>query len=79
VPAFDVYSRQGCHLCELLIEDLAGLVGNAATIRVHDVDTRPEWRERYGNDVPVVEMGGQELCRHRLDVEALRAALAACR
>ena len=79
MPAFDVYSRAGCHLCELLIEDLAGRIGTAATIRVHDVDTRPEWRERYGDDVPVVEFEGQELCRHRLDVEALRAALAAYR
>jgi thioredoxin reductase (NADPH) len=33
---------------------------------VVDVDSDACLEERYGNDVPVLVHGGQELCRHRL-------------
>lgn len=72
-----VYSRRGCHLCEVLIEELLPLCRGRAEIDVHDVDTRSDWRERYGNDVPVVEIDGHIVCRHRLDRDAIRSALAA--
>jgi hypothetical protein len=76
VPQFDVYSRRGCHLCERLIEELGDLVRDRAGLAVHDVDSRPAWRERYASAVPVVEFGGRELCRYRLDRGAVLAALA---
>lgn len=75
----DVYSRRGCHLCELLIEELTGMLRGRAELAVHDVDTRPDWRARYGDAVPVVECEGRELCRHRLAPERIEAALAAAR
>ncbi len=72
----DVYSRRGCHLCEVLIEELLPLVEGRASVSVHDVDTRPEWTRRYGDRVPVVELGGRMLCEYRLDPEAVQSALA---
>jgi hypothetical protein len=74
---FDVYSRRGCHLCENLIEDLLAMTGSRAQVLVHDVDTRRDWLERYGQRVPVVESAGTELCEARLDRTAVMAALAA--
>jgi len=79
VPVFEVFSRRGCHLCEVLIEALADAVSGQARIRVHDVDDRPDWQQRYGLDVPVVLVDGRELCRHRLDRDAVTEALAAGR
>lgn len=76
MPVIEVYSRRGCHLCELLVEELLGLCRGRAEIVVHDVDTRPEWQARYGRDVPVVESGGKCICRHRLDSGAVLALLA---
>lgn len=76
MPIVDVYSRQGCHLCEVLLEQLLELVDGKATVIVHDVDTRDAWREQYGFDVPVVEYRGARLCAHRLDHAAVRQALA---
>ncbi len=67
----DVYSRQGCHLCEVLIEELLPLVQGVARIEVHDVDTRDEWREQYGDRVPVVEIAGDYVCHYQLDRQAL--------
>ena len=72
----DVYSRRGCHLCEVLIEELEPIVKGRAIVSVHDVDTRPEWAAEYGDRVPVVELGGQMLCQYRLDADAVRKALA---
>lgn len=72
----DVYSRRGCHLCEVLIEELLELAAGRARIVVHDVDTRDEWRSGYGHSVPVVECRGKRLCRYVLDREAVLAALA---
>jgi Glutaredoxin-like domain (DUF836) len=79
VRVFEVYSRRGCHLCEILIEELALQLAGRARYRVHDVDMSPEWQARYGTEIPVVELDGRELCRHRLDCEAIAAALAAGR
>lgn len=72
-----VYSRPGCHLCEVLVEELLPLCRGRGAVTVRDVDTRSEWRERYGSDVPVVEIGGSFVCKHRLDRDAVKSALAA--
>ncbi len=76
MPEIDVYSRRGCHLCEVLIEELLPIVEGRATVAVHDVDTRAEWAASYGERVPVVELGGRLLCEFKLDAEAVRRALA---
>ena len=71
----DVYSRQGCHLCELLIEALLPIARGRAEVRVHDVDTRQDWIEEYGLRVPVVELNGRCLCEFELDRTAVINAL----
>jgi hypothetical protein len=79
MPVVEVFSRRGCHLCEVLIEELIPLAGTRAQIRVRDVDDKPEWVAEYGNDVPIVKVDGAEICRHRLDREALLAVLSGAR
>jgi hypothetical protein len=61
-----VYSRRSCHLCEDLIEELLRLVRpHDVGLRVLDVDTRADWKERFGLRVPVVMADGEELfCAH---------------
>lgn len=76
MPVFDVYSRRGCHLCEVLIEQLADTVSGRAEIRVHDVDTRDDWRLAFGLRVPVVSVDGREICEYTLDHAAVSALLA---
>ena len=76
MTVIDVYSRRGCHLCEILLEELIELTHGRADVVVHDVDTRADWIGEYGFDVPVVEYRGMRLCAHRLDAEAVLAALA---
>ena len=61
----------------MLIEALLALAEGKAAVVVHDVDTRPEWRSKYGHRVPVVEHGGQILCEFVIDEEAVLRTLAA--
>ncbi len=76
MPELDVFSRRGCHLCEVLIEELLPIVQGRASVAIHDVDTRAEWAAGYGNRLPVVELDGRVLCEFKLDADAVRRALA---
>ncbi|MDH3532211.1 MAG: glutaredoxin family protein [Gammaproteobacteria bacterium] len=70
-----VYSRQGCHLCEQLIEALLPLVRGRIDVEICDVDTREDWRRRYDTRVPVLEHDGELVCQYHLDREALARIL----
>ena len=72
MSALQVYSRQGCHLCEVLIEELLPLVRSRLEIQVNDIDSRPDWVDAYGTRVPVVEFNGQLVCQYTLDREAVQ-------
>jgi len=76
VPKLDVYSRRSCALCDELLEALLPLLRGRLDVAVHDIDSRDDWRARYGMHVPVVEFDGRELCRHTLDRAAIMAVVA---
>lgn len=71
-----VYSRRGCHLCEVLLAELEPMVRDRAQISVRDVDHDPAWRSTYGDRVPVVCVDGQEICQYQLDRRALWSKIA---
>jgi hypothetical protein len=76
VPELLLYHRFGCHLCETVRERLTALAGPLGfRFLVVDVDAEPRLASRYGDQVPVVEAEGRELCRYHLDEPALRAWL----
>ncbi|MDJ0700959.1 MAG: glutaredoxin family protein [Woeseiaceae bacterium] len=75
--SIDVYSRQGCHLCEVLIEELLPLVRGRLEVEVHDIDTRADWKQAYDVRVPVVKYQGRLICEYHLDRAAISAILAA--
>ena len=70
-----VYSRENCHLCEQLLAELQPLVDGQLTVEVRDIDSDPGWHERFWSDIPVVEYGGEVICRHFLDREAITGIL----
>jgi len=75
VAKLKVYSRQGCHLCEQLVEELLPLVRGKLEIEVCDVDACEEWCRQYATRVPVVEYDGELVCQYHLDREALARIL----
>ncbi|MDJ0759747.1 MAG: glutaredoxin family protein [Woeseiaceae bacterium] len=66
-----VYSRQGCHLCEVLIEELLPIARGRIEVEVRDIDSREDWRERYDIRVPVLAWENEEICQYQLDRDAL--------
>lgn len=72
-----VYSRQGCHLCEQLIEELLPLIRGKLEVEVRDIDTSPEWQDEYGTRIPVVEFDGEFVCQYTLDKPACQRIVAA--
>ena len=78
VATFHVYSRQGCHLCEVLIEQLLPLLRGQADMVVHDIDTRTEWRDKYAVRIPVLEFDGQVVSQYQLDHDAVTRVLNHC-
>ena len=75
-PTLHVYSRRGCHLCDVLVEALLPLVRGRLDVEVRDVDTRDDWKEQYGARVPVVEFEGEVVCQYRLDRASIEAIVA---
>lgn len=71
MPALQIYSRQGCHLCELLVEELLPLVRGSLGVEIRDIDSRPEWRAKYDVRVPVVEYEDRLISEYPLDRRAI--------
>jgi len=69
------YSRKGCHLCEVMLEELLPLIRGRAEIEYRDIDTQPDWREKYRVRIPVIEYKGQLVSEYPLDYAAVRAVL----
>lgn len=76
-PTLVLLGRPGCGLCEELAAELFGRFGAAAfTLEQADVDSRPDWRERYGLKIPVLmSPAGDVLCTVHLDIEAVEQYL----
>ncbi len=60
-----VYSRRGCHLCDVVKETLARLAGQADfRWREVDIDTDPELHRLYNDEVPVVFIDGRKAFKY---------------
>ena len=75
-PVLYVYSRQGCHLCDVLVEELLPLVRGRLDVEVRDIDSREDWKARFDVRIPVLEFEGEVVCQYRLDRPAVETILA---
>ncbi|HWZ81967.1 MAG TPA: glutaredoxin family protein [Terriglobales bacterium] len=63
-----VYSRRGCHLCEIVKESLVKLHKRGGfQWREIDVDADAELRREYNDQVPVVFINGRKAFKYRMD------------
>jgi len=67
-----VWSREGCGLCDELVEELATwAAARGWALEVRDVDDDPEARRRFGLKIPVLVLDGTVVCHGRLDLPEL--------
>lgn len=72
-----VYSREGCHLCDVVKETLAQAQEAADFAwREIDIDTDPELRQRFNEEVPVVFIEGRKAFKYHMDRQQFLRALA---
>ena len=75
-PAVTLYTRVGCHLCDVakaVLEDVRR--DRPFELTTIDVDSASELVERYGGEVPVVLIDGRKAFKFRVDAAELRARL----
>ena len=72
-----LYGKPGCCLCDELEDELFVEFGpRAFTLERMDVDSRPEWQQRYGLLIPVLlDERGQVRSQTRLQAELLAPLL----
>lgn len=72
-----VYSRKGCHLCEIVKESIVKLHKRGGfQWRDVDVDADPELRRQYNDQVPVVFINGRKAFKYRMDEQEFLRKLA---
>ncbi len=72
-----VYSREGCHLCDVVKDTLKQVEGEAEfEWRVVDIDGDPVLREKYNEEVPVVFIDGHKAFKYHMDGRQFLRALA---
>ena len=72
-----VYSRKGCHLCEIVKESLVKLHKRGGfQWRDVDVDTDARLRRQYNDQVPVVFINGHKAFKYRMDEQEFLRKLA---
>ena len=72
-----LYSRKGCHLCEIVKESLIKLEKRGQfTWREIDVESDSETRRLYNDQVPVVFIDGRKAFKYRMDEQEFLRKLA---
>jgi glutaredoxin len=63
-----VYTRKGCHLCEIVKESIVKLARRGGFVwREVDVDADEQLRRQFNDEVPVVFIDGRKAFKYRMD------------
>ncbi len=75
---FIIYSRQGCHLCDVMKDELEAMaMSKKGTIKLVDIDNDPDLKKRFNNQIPVLFFDDVEICHYKLNKKNLLRFLAA--
>ena len=72
-PGLVVISREGCGLCEDMLQGLAELerTQSIPPVNIIDVDSDPELARQFGIKVPVLLFDGSVICHYTLNSNEL--------
>lgn len=68
-----LYTRAGCHLCEVAKAELEPLLAEfGVRLCEVDVDTDADLKARFGEEIPVILLDGRKVAKHRVEASRLR-------
>ncbi len=71
-----IYSRHGCHLCEVAEATLAELKNELNfEIEIKYIDGSNELEKLYGHEVPVIHIDGEHHDFYKVDPERFKSSL----
>jgi glutaredoxin len=71
-----VYSRTGCHLCEIAIDRIKATMSDLKfELDIKLIDDDPSLQEQYGEQVPVILIEGKVHDYWRVDLERFITAI----
>ena len=71
-----VYTRKGCHLCDVAIETLEALQPELQfDIEKRFIDGDPVLEKKYGELIPVIQIDGEHHDFYRVDPDRFRSSL----
>lgn len=71
-----VYTRKGCHLCDVAIETLESLqLELQFDIEKRFIEGDPVLEEKYGEKIPVIHIDGEHHDFYRVDPDRFRSSL----
>lgn len=74
-----LYSKPGCHLCEVMKKEMAKAdCAELYKLEEINIEGNAELFARYRHDIPVLMIDGVEAFRHRLTADSFRASLEKC-
>ncbi len=72
-----IYSRPGCHLCDVALEILETLQKELDfDIEKISIEGDSELESKYGDEIPVIKIDGEHHDFYRVDPDRFRASLA---
>ena len=71
-----LYMRQGCHLCDVFVEELRVYSQSLFDkVQVVDIDDSEAHYQAYNDKVPVLYFGETEVCRYFFDPARIKSCL----
>ena len=71
-----IYSRTGCHLCEVAINQIESVKSKIAfDLEIKLIDDNPELEKAYGEQVPVILIDQQPHDYWRVDIDRFTKAI----
>jgi glutaredoxin len=68
-----LYSKPGCHLCEVMKAEMAKAgCDELYELKEINIESDPALHARYRNEIPVLLVDGREAFKHRLSSAAFR-------
>ena len=79
-PVVTLYSRPGCHLCDVAREQLSALQRTVPfRLREVNIESDADLERRFMLEIPVIALGDEVITAAPVDLERVRAAVLAAR